>query len=252
MGKDTGVRFWVLGSMRVEQRPVDGRLRRILLGLLLAGANELVHSDVLIDSLWGGRAEPRALPKLQLHVHKLRRLLGDPERVGFEQGGYRLRVEPGELDAALFESMAAEAEDVGVRDPDRCVEVARAALALWRGMPYDGVDVPVIVDGAARLAERRLDLLEQLYQAELARRRYSVVAGELSGLVAAHPLRERLHALLMVALYRSGRSAEALEAYQRARRAAADELGLEPGPELRELERRVLNGEPDQLSDATR
>lgn len=115
----------------------------------------------------------------------------------FEQGGYRLRVEPGELDAALFESMAAEAEDVGARDPDRCVEVARGALALWRGMPYDGVDIPVIVDGAARLAE-------------------------------------------------------ALEAYQRARRAAADELGLELGPELRELERRVLNGEPDQLSDATR
>ncbi|MGP3969259.1 BTAD domain-containing putative transcriptional regulator [Streptomyces sp. 6N223] len=240
--------FLVLGPVKIRwegrSEALSGRLRRTLLGLLLARANQAVPADVLTDALWGERADERAGQRLHLHVHRLRGLLGEPDRIAFGPDGYRLRVEAGELDAERFESLVGEGlEQVG-RDPGRAVEVLRRAVGLWRGTPFPDLDVPQLDDWTHRLAERRLVAYEALYEAELARGPGGAVIGQLAGLVRDHPLRERLHGLLMVALYRSGRQAEALAAYRAARERLVEELGLEPGPELRELERRMLAGEP--------
>ncbi|WP_153036175.1 BTAD domain-containing putative transcriptional regulator [Amycolatopsis sp. YIM 10] len=230
--------FEVLGPMRVRRADgpsqPSGKLQRILLGVLLTRANRPVPVDVLTDALWGERADRRAAQKLQLHVHRLRGLLGEPGRLVFDSGGYLLRVLPGELDAERFESLSGEAVD----DP----ALARKALDLWQGTPFDGLDVPLLTDEARRLAETRLNLLEALFEAELNAGRHLAVVGELGALAAAHPLRERLHALLVRALYRGGRQADALAACRTARRVLRTELGLEPGPELRELEQAIFEG----------
>lgn len=239
------MKFKVLGSIDIGigQRsvPLLGRLRRTLLAVLLVRANNAVRADVLTDALWERQVDPRATPKLHWHVHKLRHALADRDRLSFDPGGYRLRVLPGELDAERFESLGVQAlED---RDPARRAELIRQALALWEGMPYQGLDVPVLADEALRLSERRLLLLEELYQAELRCGRHATAAVELADLVRRHPLRERPRYLLMVALYRGGRQAEALEVYRSARQASIGQLGLEPGPELRALEQLILAGE---------
>ncbi|MBN6036119.1 BTAD domain-containing putative transcriptional regulator [Amycolatopsis sp. 195334CR] len=230
--------FEVLGPMRVRRadgpsQPA-GRLQRILLGVLLTRANRPVPVDVLTDAMWGERADRRAAQKLQLHVHRLRGLLGEPDRLVFDSGGYLLRVLPGELDAERFASLSGEASD----DP----ALARKALDLWQGTPFEGLDVPLLTDEARRLAETRLNLLEALFEAELTAGRHLAVVGELGALAGAHPLRERLHALLVRALYRGGRQADALAACRTARRVLRDELGLEPGAELRELEQAIFEG----------
>ncbi|MDQ3989489.1 MAG: tetratricopeptide repeat protein, partial [Actinomycetota bacterium] len=212
--------------------------------------------DVLVDALWAGEADPGAPKKLQLHVHRLRRALGDPARVRFEHSGYLLRVHPGELDADRFESMLAEGTDaVESGEPARGVEVIRKALGLWRGDPYgDLADLPLLRTEAERLAERRLAGLEELYAAELACGRHGAVVPELADLATQHPLRERLHGLLMTALYRTGRQADALEVYRRTRAALVGELGIEPGQELRRLQQAILAGDPalDAVAPATR
>ncbi|MDT0345469.1 AfsR/SARP family transcriptional regulator [Streptomyces litchfieldiae] len=240
--------FVVLGPVEIRRdgdvRAVSGRLRRTLLGVLLARANQSVPVDVLTDALWGERADPRAAQRLHLHVHRLRGLLGEPDRVSWGPEGYRLRVAPGELDAERFESLADEAAGIAARHPRRAAEVLRAALDLWRGAPFAELDVPLLGDWAHQLTERRLAALEALYEAELASGPTRAVVAELSGLVREHPARERLHALLITALYRSRRPDEALAAYRTARQRIAAELGLDPGPELRELERRIRAGEP--------
>ncbi|GAB2760999.1 AfsR/SARP family transcriptional regulator [Amycolatopsis magusensis] len=230
--------FEVLGPLRIR-RPGGpsapaGRLQRILLAVLLTRANRPVTVDLLGDALWGEHADRRAAQKLQLHVHRLRGLLGGPDRLRFDGGGYLLRVLPGELDAERFESLAEEAEEAPI--------LARKALDLWRGTPFDGLDVPLLTDEARRLSEIRLHLLETLFDAELTAGRHLVIVGELRVLAGTHPLRERLHALLVRALYRSGRQADALAACREARRVLRTELGLEPGAELRELEQAILEG----------
>jgi DNA-binding SARP family transcriptional activator len=240
--------FVVLGPMEVRRdgrcEVVSGQLRRVLLGVLLARANQAVPVDVLTDALWGERPEERAGQRLHLHVHRLRGVLGDPERIAFGPEGYRLRVEPGELDAEVFESLVGEGAGLAGSDPQRAVGMLRRAMGVWRGTPFADLDVPVLDDWAQRLGERRLEAYEALFEAELACGPGPGVIAELTGLVAEHPLRERLHGLLMVALYRSGRQGEALAAYRAARETLVEELGLEPGPELRELHRRILAGEP--------
>ncbi|MFD0202450.1 MULTISPECIES: AfsR/SARP family transcriptional regulator [Saccharothrix] len=217
---------------------LSGRLQRTLLGVLLERADQPVPVDVLADALWGDRPDPRAAQKLQLHVHRLRGVLDTPDRLSFGASGYRLRARTDEVDAERFEALV----KTGVADaePQRAVESLRAALALCRGTPFADLEVPVLTDWARRLAERRLAAIEALYQAELACGLHEAVLGELTDLVREHPWRERLHGLLMTSLYRAGRRSEALEAYRRARQALVSELGLEPGPELRELHRRIL------------
>jgi DNA-binding SARP family transcriptional activator len=222
-------------------------LQRVLLGVLVAHANRPVSADLLADAMWSGEPD-RAESNVRLHVHRLRRALGDRERLSFGSGGYRLVVEPGELDAERFESLADEASDLAGGDPQRGVELLREALGLWQGQrPYDGLDVPLLADEAQRLIDRHTAAMEALYEAELACGRDAEIVGDLSDLVRRYPLRERLAALLMTALYRAGRQAEALQVYQDARRRLVDELGLEPGPELRAVEQQVLAGEPVEI-----
>lgn len=241
--------FEVLGPLRVrsggQAAPLTATMPRTLLGMLLARANTPVAVDTLVDALWAGRPDPRAAKKLQLHVHRLRRALGDPGRVRFEHAGYTVRVHPNELDAHRFEALLAEGSGLAGRDdPARAVAVLREALALWRGEPFgDLADVALLHAEADRLTELRLAGLEELHAAELAAGHAAAIVPELAELAARHPLRERLQGLLMTALYRAGRQAEALEVYRRTRLALVDELGLEPGPELQRLQRAILTGE---------
>ena len=246
------MRFEMLGPLRMrrggEVVPVSGALRRSLLAVLLAHANEPVPVDVLVDALWGGQAGEGSVQRLQLHVHRLRAVLDESERLSFGPDGYCLRAGPGELDAHRFDALVDEASGVATTDPRRCVELVRRALDLWRGTPYQGVDVPHLIGEIHRLSERRLVAVEDLYTVELRLGRYGEVTGELTELVHRHPLRERLHCLLMTALYQGGRQADAMAAYRRARTILADELGLDPGPELRALQSQVLQGEPIELT----
>ncbi len=242
--------FEVLGPLRMRRGgdavTVSGTLRRSLLAVLLARANEPVPVDVLLDALWGGHAGDGGVQRLRVHVHRLRAVLDDPERLSFGPDGYRLHAGPDELDAHRFDALLDDASGVDATDPRRCVELVRQALDLWRGTPYQGVDVPDLIGEIHRLSERRLVAVEDLYTAELRLGRYGEVTGELTELVHRHPLRERLHGLLMTALYQGGRQADAMAAYRRARDILADELGLDPGPELRALENQDPPGRTDR------
>ncbi|MEV0705391.1 BTAD domain-containing putative transcriptional regulator [Saccharopolyspora sp. NPDC050389] len=241
------VRFEVLGPVRLGRGggaavAVPGELRRRLLAMLLARANKPVPADALVRALWPEGAAADRRSRLQLQVHRLRGLLDDPGRLGFGPDGYWLQVLPGELDADRFGALLDEAERAD--DPRRGAEIVRESLALWRGEPYQGVDVPELLGEVQRLVERRLAALEELYTAEIRCGRHAAIVGELADFVGRHPLRERLHALLMTALYRGGRQADALAAYRDARRLLVAELGIEPGPQLRSLEATILAGQP--------
>lgn len=241
-----GMEFRVLGPVEIRHgdrvEVLAGRLQRVLLGVLLARTGRPVPVDVLTDALWGDQRDPRASQKLQLHVHRLRAVLCQPDRLSFGVAGYRLRARPEEVDAERFETLVKAGTALTEREPQRAIGSLRAAMALWCGEPFAGVEVPLLADWAQRLAEHRLAAIESLHQAELACGLHEAVIGELSGLAREHPLRERLHELLMTALYRAGRRPEALDVYRRARHALVSELGLEPGPGLRELHHRVLTG----------
>ena len=239
--------FEVLGPLRVRQdgRPVQlsAPMPRLVLGVLLTRANSPVPVDVLIDALWAGQRDPRAAKKLQLHIHRLRRVLGDSARILFEHGGYTLRVHPGELDAEQFESVLSEGTDAG--QPAHAATLLRRALGLWRGEPFgDITDLPLLRAEADRLTERRLTGLARLYAAELTCGHASAIIPELGELAAQHPMREQLQGLLMTALYQGGRQVEALEVYHRTRGALVEQLGLEPGNELQRLNHAILTGDP--------
>lgn len=225
-----------------ETVAVHGELRRNLLAVLLLRANSPVPTDTLLEILWRERRNPNTLQRLQVLVHRLRGILDDPNRLSADTGGYRLRVLDGELDSEQFCTLLDRASEY-THDAQRCVELIREAMGLWRATPYEGVDLPDLTVEIQRLSERRLTALEQLYAAELRCGRHATVIEEVSELVGKHPLRERLHDLLITALYQSGRRADALAAYRDARKTLVDELGLEPGPELRRLEKQILDGE---------
>ena len=229
--------FRILGPLEVEHDgrsvPLGSGRQRALVAALLLHRNEVVSVDRLVDELWDGDPPPTAAKIVRNNVSLLRKELGD--RLVTRPPGYLLRVEPGELDADRLGSALA-----GGRP-----EEIEAALALWRGPPleefaYEGFAQAEI----ARLEELRLAATEERIEAELARGRHAALVPELEALVQQYPLRERLQGQLILALYRSGRQSEALEAYRRARRALDEELGIEPGPALRELERRILNQDP--------
>jgi len=210
--------------------PLGGARQRALLAILLTRANEVVSTDRLIDDLWGETPPRTALNTIQYYVSQLRKLLGT-DRIVTQPPGYVIRIEPDELDLARFERLVGEGGGDGARD----------ALALWRGPAFADFAYEEFAQAeAARLEELRLAALEQRVDADLALGRHGELVGELEQLVAQHPLRERLRGQLMLALYRSGRQAEALDLYQATRRALVDELGIEPSSALQELERAML------------
>jgi YVTN family beta-propeller protein len=221
--------------------PLGGRKQRTLLAILLLHANEVVSSDALIDGLWGERPPKTAGTALQVYVSNLRKLLS-PERLETRSPGYLLHIEPEELDLGRFEQLAAQTNG---DDPEASASALTEALTLWRGQPladfaYDSFAQTEI----ARLEELRLTATEQRIDAELRLGRDAELVGELEALVAKHPLRERLVSQLMLALYRSGRQTEALEAYRRARQTLVEELGIEPSPALKQLEKAILAQDP--------
>ena len=234
--------FRILGPLEVvdEERPVvlQRGKQLALLAYLLLHPNELVSADRLIDALWGERPPPTAAKILQNAVSQLRRALGE-DRLVTQAPGYRFRLEQGELDLHRFEQLAQEGRQKGD------ARVLRDALAIWRGEPLANLrDEPFAQDAGRQLEEARLSVLEDRIDADLAAGRDAVLVPELEQMIAREPLRERPYGQLMLALYRDGRQADALETYQRARKMLSQEVGLEPGPQLQELERRMLNQDP--------
>ncbi len=249
--------FRILGRMEVldggREVPLGGHRQRALLAILTMGANRLVSVDRLIDDLWGEQPPARAVSTLHAYVSRLRRAL-EPGRADgaaaeilvTRSPGYLLSVDPEDIDGLRFERLADQGHAaLAAGDPERAAALLGQALPMWRGGALaDFAGEPFARAEIARLEERRLAAIEDGMEAALALGRHPVVAGELEGLVTEHPLRERLHHLLMLALYRSGRQAEALRAYQNARTFLGEELGIEPGPALRALEHAVFLQDP--------
>jgi predicted ATPase/DNA-binding SARP family transcriptional activator len=243
------VEFRVLGPVEVVAddglAPIGGPRPRTIVAVLALRAGQPIATERLVQEVWGEDAPRSAVDTLQSYVSRLRSTLG-PGRLGREPGGYLLRAEPSEVDAATFRGLVGEARrlvDAG-RGGDGAGRF-RQALARWRGPVADGLDHgPAIRAAAAQLTELRLAATEECFDAELALGRHSDLTGEIEALLEAHPLRERLHAQLMVALYRAGRQADALAAYGAAREALVDGLGIEPSGELRRVHRRILDQDP--------
>jgi len=227
--------FKILGPFEVLDESgavsIAGAKERSLLALLLLHGGRVVSTDRLVDSLWGDEPPGTARKSLQVRVAGLRKTLGQ-DRIVTSPSGYRVSSErPDELDLELFERLAAVGD----------AESLREALSLWRGPALvDFTREPWAVAPAARLEEVRLTVLEKRVDADLMLGRHAELVGELEELVVAHPLRERFRGQLILSLYRSGRQAEALEAYRASRRMLVDELGIEPGHPLQELERAIL------------
>ena len=241
--------FRILGPLEAEE---DGRLvalggskQRGLLALLLLRANEVVPRDRLIEELWGDRAPETAATALQGYVSALRKTLG-PNRILTRAPGYLLKVEPEALDLTRFERLVRHGRAALADGNANAASTALTeALSLWRGAPLADLDSTGRAHAERlRLEELRLSALEDKFEAELALGRHAELVPELEALVVENPLRERLRGQLMVALYRCGRQAEALETYQRARRLLVGELGLEPGAALRSLEQAILKQDP--------
>jgi DNA-binding SARP family transcriptional activator len=223
--------FRILGPLGVvdDGRALDlgGQKQRALLALLLLEANRVVSSDRLIEALWEQEPPETALKALQVYVSQLRKLLGK-ERLETKAPGYLLRVEPEELDLVRFQRLQ---EEGNLQD----------ALLLWRGPPLAEFAYQRFAQAEiGRLEELHLACLELRIERDLARGRHAELIGDLEAIAQEHPLRERLQAQLMLALYRAGRQAEALDAYQQARTALVEELGIEPGRQLRDLHQAIL------------
>ena len=230
--------FRILGPLEVVDEgspiPLGGARQRAVLALLLTRPNQVVSTDRLIDDLWGAEQPRTAANTLQYYVSQLRKLLG-ADRIETRPPGYAIRVEQGELDLEQFETLVQRG------DPD----ALREALALWRGPPLaDFAYESFARDETARLEELRLIALERRIDADLEAGRHVELVPELEQLTSEHPLRERLRGQLMLALYRSGRQAEALSAYQAARESLVEELGIEPGSALQQLQHAILQHDP--------
>ena len=233
--------FRILGPVEVLDREkalaLGGQKQRAVLAALLIDAGHVVSTDYLVDALWGEHPPKTAATSLQNFVSQLRKALG-PEVLVTRPPGYQLRLEPGQLDLDRFTALVEEARAAGAEER---AATLRKALGLWRGAPFaDFTFESFAQPEIARLNELRLSVLEERFDADLEAGRHAELVAELEPLVAEYPLRERLRALLMLALYRSGRQAEALQAYQDARSALVDELGIEPSPELSQLHGSIL------------
>jgi DNA-binding SARP family transcriptional activator/pimeloyl-ACP methyl ester carboxylesterase/class 3 adenylate cyclase len=238
--------YELLGPLRVVE---DGRdvtparpKQRALLAMLLLHRGEVVPGAQLIEALWGEEPPGTAQTALYGHVSALRKLIG-PDRIRTRPPGYLLRVSAGEVDVDRFESLVSQARERD--DPGERSAFLREALALWRGEPLAELrDEAFAEREIARLEELRLAAVEDRVDAELALGQHHELVAELEALVAEHPFRERLRGQLMLALYRCGRQADALHGFQSGRRALVEQLGIDPGPALRQLELRILRQDP--------
>jgi DNA-binding SARP family transcriptional activator/streptogramin lyase len=247
----------ILGPLEVRSdgRPVEigGGRQRALLVLLALHANEVLSSDRLIDALWG-ETPPATAPKaLQGLVSQLRRSLGNGV-LETRAPGYLVRLDPEALDSTRFERLLAEGRRLlSAGDAAAAASKLRAALALWRGRALAEFGYDEWTQGEIRRLEAlRLEAVEERIDADLALGAAADLVAELEALVAAHPLRERLRGQLMLALYRSGRQADALETFGEGRRALVEELGIEPGPELQRLQRAILEQDPALSAEVPR
>ena len=235
--------FRILGPLEVlegeDALDVPGQRQRSLLALLLLHANQVISSSRLIEELWPDEASESHAGALQASVSRLRKSLGSgAELLVTLQTGYVIRLAPGQLDLDRFERLV---EEAGPAEPPEAAEKLREALSLWRGPALaDFAYEPFAQAAIGRLEEVHLLAVEMRIDADLALGRHAGLVPELDALAAEHPLRERLRGQLMLALYRSGRQAEALAAYQSARSTLVDELGIEPGSAFQEVERAIL------------
>jgi DNA-binding SARP family transcriptional activator/DNA-binding beta-propeller fold protein YncE len=246
----------VLGPLQAAANgtslPLGGAKQRAVLALLLLHANEVVPTDRVIDELWGESPPDSAANMVQGYVSHLRKTLepgrprGAYELLVSRPPGYVLKIAPGQLDAERFELLSAEGRSMLVEgDAAGAAERFRNALALWRGPALADLAYESFAKaGADRLDELRLAAIEDRIDADLQLGRHDVLVGELRELVEQHPLRERLRGQLMAALYRCGRQADALDVYRYGRGALREQLGIEPGPALRELEQAILRQDP--------
>lgn len=247
-----GMRYRILGPLLVWDGSTWSHVRaaqqRLVLAILLTESGQAVSAERLVHEIWGGRPPRTALNTLQGYVARLRRLIGHGAAGPLltRGRGYELVVRDGELDAARFGQLAGAGQRAASEQrPEAAVADLSEALALWRGAAL--ADVPesaVVAAESARLEQARLGATECWVEALLALGRYAAALDELRRLVAAHPLRERLWAQLVLALYQTGQRGEALAAYQRARDALVGQLGIEPGAQLRELQQAILDGDP--------
>jgi predicted ATPase/DNA-binding SARP family transcriptional activator len=256
--------FRILGPLEVldegRRLALGGRKPRALLALLLLHRGETLGLERLIDELWGERPPATAAKSLRVHVSRLRGALsaGSGERsdelVVTRGHGYQLMLDPERLDAHRFERLVAEGRrELAVGRPERALVALEEGLSLWRGRPLDDLAYePFAQQAIARLDDMRVAATEELVEARLALGRHADVLSELDPLIAEQPYRERLRAQLMLALYRCDRQADALQAYQDARRALVEGLGIEPGERLRELERAILAQDPALAAPAAR
>jgi DNA-binding SARP family transcriptional activator len=245
------VEFGLLGPLlvRAGEKPIaiSAGKQRVLLAALLLAANQVVAIRTLAEALWQDGPPETARVTLQNYIMRLRHTLGPAgyERIVSRPSGYLIQVHRGELDVARF----AELQGAGLAAAragawENASGQLAAALRLWRGQPLADVRSPLLAAELPRLAELRLAALESRIDADLHLGRHHEVTAELAALAAAEPLREHVHELLMLALYRSGQQAAALAAYRQARKRLVDELGVEPGPALRELNQRILQSDP--------
>jgi DNA-binding SARP family transcriptional activator len=240
------VQFELLGPLRVVDGDCDvtpaRRKQRALLTLLLLRRGEVVPGAQLIEALWGEAPPGTAQTALHGHISNLRKLLG-ADRIRTRPPGYLLQVSPDEVDVARLESLIAGAR--GRDDPRERSARLHDALSLWRGEPLAELrGEPFAEREIARLEELRLAALEDRIDAELALGRHHDLVAELEPLVAEHVFRERLRGQLMLALYRCGRQADALHVFQSGRRALVEQLGIDPGPALAQLELSILRQDP--------
>lgn len=262
-GRTSAYRFTVLGPLRVHDGSAEVRVgapqTQAVLAVLLLRARTPVSRRELIAAVWGDEAPPGVLGSLHTQIFTLRRLL-EPGRVPRATArtllttgdGYTLRVAPEDVDLTVFEFRTAEARRAWAAGrPERARSLFVSALDLWRGRPLAGVPGPYAEAQRTRLEELRLSAVEARWEAEIVLGGHDNAIGPLRVLAAEHPWRERVHELLMTALYHAGRQADALDVHARVRRALAEELGTRPGPGLDRLHQEILNPGPGrQAGDA--
>ncbi|HXF36512.1 MAG TPA: BTAD domain-containing putative transcriptional regulator [Actinomycetota bacterium] len=243
----------ILGPLAVERDgvalPLGGQKQRALLAALLLREGEVLPTELLIELLWGDSPPPTARTTIQVYISKFRKLLGTGTGLSIETrgSGYVARVDPQCFDVRRFEQLVEEGRSAQASgDALRAHNLLSQALALWRGAPLEDLDLPAELSAAvSRLEEARVGALAARIETELALGRHAEVVPELEQLLADQPLNERLHTLAMLALYRAGRQADALDVAERLRRRLAEDLGIEPSPTVRKLAEDILRQSPD-------
>lgn len=235
------------GETRVK---LGGKRQRLVLAVLLANANRVVSQDALLDAVWNGNLPEGGARTLHTYISILRRTLG--ERIDRDGSGYVLEVAPDQLDAHIFEALVAEARPKIESDPSQATELLRRGLSLWTGPAYGDLGYEVaLIPEVSRLTTARAAALEARFETDLLVGRHEEVIPEVEAMLQEHPYREKVAAILMLALYRSARQAEALRVYRRTRERLVGELGIEPGERLQSLELRILESDPQLNAPST-